>query len=155
MARPPATFWPVNITVLQPTRLPRAPGHTLYGMIFQWSVRVDDRIRSIVVRVSSYRSRDPGFDSRSYQIFWEIVGPERVPLSLVSITGELLKWKSSGSGSRKSRLTAWGRLRWPRDTLYPQKLAVTSLTSGGRSVGLLRLRAKAKEFSFSVHVDPC
>jgi hypothetical protein len=26
-------------------------------------------------------------------------------------------------------------LLWPRDTLYPQKLALTSPTSGGRSVG--------------------
>jgi hypothetical protein len=31
-------------------------------------------------------------------------------------------------------------LRWPRDTLYPQKLALASLTSGGRSVGIVRLR---------------
>jgi hypothetical protein len=28
----------------------------------------------------------------------------------------------------------------PRDTLYPQKLALASLTSGGRSVGIVRLR---------------
>jgi hypothetical protein len=28
-------------------------------------------------------------------------------------------------------------LRWPRDTLYPQKLALASLTSGGRSVGIV------------------
>jgi hypothetical protein len=28
-------------------------------------------------------------------------------------------------------------LRWPRDTLYPQKLALVSLTSGGRSVGIV------------------
>jgi hypothetical protein len=40
-------------------------------------------------------------------------------------------------------------LRWPRDTLYPQKLALTSPTSGGRSVGIVHLRAKATEFSFS------
>jgi hypothetical protein len=33
------------------------------------------------------------------------VGLERGPLSLVTITEELLEWKSSGSGSRKSRLT--------------------------------------------------
>jgi hypothetical protein len=33
-------------------------------------------------------------------------------------------------------------LRWPRGTLYPQKLAVTSPTSGGRSVGIVRLRTK-------------
>jgi hypothetical protein len=37
-------------------------------------------------------------------------------------------------------------LRWPRDTLYPQKLGLTSPTSGGRSVGIVRLRAKATEF---------
>jgi hypothetical protein len=40
-----------------------------------------------------------------------------------------------------------GPLRWPRDTLYPQKLAVTSPTSDGRSVGIVRLRTKATEFS--------
>jgi hypothetical protein len=39
-------------------------------------------------------------------------------------------------------------LRWPRDTLYPQKLALTSPTSGGRSVGIVRLRTKAMQFSF-------
>jgi hypothetical protein len=33
-------------------------------------------------------------------------------------------------------------LRWPRDTLYPQKLALTSPTCGGRSVGIVRLRTK-------------
>jgi hypothetical protein len=33
-------------------------------------------------------------------------------------------------------------LRWPRDTLYPQKLALTSPTSGGGSVGIVRLRTK-------------
>jgi hypothetical protein len=37
-------------------------------------------------------------------------------------------------------------LRWPRDTLYPQKLAQTSLTSGGHSFGILRLRTKTTEF---------
>jgi hypothetical protein len=39
-----------------------------------------------------------GFDSRRYQIFWEIVYLERAPLSLVSSTEELLERKSSGSG---------------------------------------------------------
>jgi hypothetical protein len=37
-------------------------------------------------------------------------------------------------------------LRRPRDTLYPQRLALTSLTSGGRSVGIIRSRTKATEF---------
>jgi hypothetical protein len=40
----------------------------------------------------------PGSDSRRYQIFWEVVGLERGPLSLVSTTEELLERKSSGSG---------------------------------------------------------
>jgi hypothetical protein len=31
-------------------------------------------------------------------------------------------------------------LRWPHDNLYLQKLALTSLTNGGRSVGIVRLR---------------
>jgi hypothetical protein len=39
-----------------------------------------------------------GFDSRSYQIFWEVVGLERGPLSPVSTTQELLEGQSSGSG---------------------------------------------------------
>jgi hypothetical protein len=38
--------------------------------------------------------------------------------------------------------------RWSRGTLYPQKLALTSLASGDRSVGIVRLRTQAMEFSF-------
>jgi hypothetical protein len=37
---------------------------------------------------------------------------------------------------------------WPRGTLYPQKLALTSPTSGGRSVGILRSLTQATEFVF-------
>jgi hypothetical protein len=40
--------------------------------------------------------------------------------------------------------------RWPRGTLYSQKLALTSPTSGGRSVGIFRSRTQATEFSFSL-----
>jgi hypothetical protein len=36
-------------------------------------------------------------------------------------------------------------LRRPRDTLYPQKLALTSLTNGCRSVGIVRLRTTSHE----------
>ena len=32
--------------------------------------------------------------------------------------------------------------------LYPQKLALTSPTGGGRSVGIVRSRTKARSFSF-------
>jgi hypothetical protein len=33
-----------------------------------------------------------GFDSRRYQIFWEVLGLERGPLSLVSTVEELTEW---------------------------------------------------------------
>jgi hypothetical protein len=44
---------------------------------------INDRLCGLVGRVSGYRFRGPGFDSRPYQIFWEIGGLERGPLSLV------------------------------------------------------------------------
>jgi hypothetical protein len=75
-----------------------------------------------------------GFDSRLYQIFWEVVGLEQVPLSLVSTTEELRERKSSGSGLENPEYGRKDPLRWLRNTLYPQKLSLTSLTSGGRSV---------------------
>jgi hypothetical protein len=38
-----------------------------------------------------------GFDSRRYQIFWEVVGLKLGPLSLVSTTEDLLERRSSAS----------------------------------------------------------
>jgi hypothetical protein len=38
--------------------------------------------------------------------------------------------------------------RLPCGTLYPQKLALTSPTSGGRSVGIVHSWTQATEFSF-------
>jgi len=52
-----------------------------------------DRLCGLVVRVSSYRYRGPGFDPRHYQIFWVVVGLERGPLSLMRSIEELLEWK--------------------------------------------------------------
>jgi hypothetical protein len=40
--------------------------------------------------------------------------------------------------------------RWPRDILYLQKLALTSPTSGYRSVNIVRSQTKATEFSFVI-----
>jgi hypothetical protein len=72
------------------------------------------------------------------------VCPERGPLSLVRVIEELLQWKSSGSGLKNRDLTAVGiRCADHSTPLYPQKLALTSLTSGGRSVGIVRLRTKS------------
>ena len=66
-----------------------------------------------------------------------------------------LNEKSSGSRSRKQRLTAGGTRCADHVTpLYPQKLALTSPTGGGRSVGIVRVRTKATEFSFVCFVLP-
>jgi hypothetical protein len=46
-------------------------------------------------------------------------------------------------------------LRWPRDTLYQLKLALTSPTGCGRSVGIVRLRTKTTKFSFSLRQVFC
>jgi len=66
-----------------------------------------------------------------------------------------LNEKSSGSRSRKQRLTAVGTRCADHVTpLYPQQLALTSPTGGGRSVGIVRVRTKATEFSFRVTIAP-
>jgi hypothetical protein len=52
-----------------------------------------DTFCGLVVRVPGCRSRGPGFDFWGYQIFLEIVGLERGPLSLVRIIEELLERK--------------------------------------------------------------
>jgi hypothetical protein len=49
------------------------------------------------------------------------------------------------SGLENKKIGRMDPLRWPSDTLYPQKLALTSPTSGGRSVGIVRSRTKAME----------
>jgi hypothetical protein len=45
--------------------------------------------------------------------------------------------------------------RRPRDILYPQKLALTSPTSGGRSIGIVRLWTKATELLLHVSINVC
>jgi hypothetical protein len=77
------------------------------------------------------------------------VGLERGPLSLVSTIEELLGRKSSVSGvdSREYgrrgsvMLTTWHHLS-------AKKLALTSLTSGGRSVSIVCSWTQSTEFSF-------
>jgi hypothetical protein len=45
-------------------------------------------------------------------------------------------------------------IRWPRGTLYPQTLALTSPTSGGRSVGIVCSWTQAREFFFLTYEMP-
>jgi hypothetical protein len=87
-----------------------------------------------------------GFVSRRYHIFWQVVGLERGPLSLVSIIEELLR-RNSGSGLESRDYVHGDSLRWPRSILYQLKLVLTSLTSDGRSVGIVRSRTHSMEFN--------
>jgi hypothetical protein len=101
-----------------------------------------------------YRFGGPGFDSRHRLIFWEVVDLEWGPLSLVSLvttTEELSGRNSSDSGLEIREYGSGNPLRWPRDIPYPQKLALTSPTSGIRSVCIFRSRTKPAEF-LSIHL---
>jgi hypothetical protein len=75
------------------------------------------------------------------------VGLERGLLSLVSTIEELLERQNSSSGLEIREYGRRDSSSWPRGFLYPQKFALASLTSDGRSVGIVRLRTQATEFS--------
>jgi hypothetical protein len=87
-------------------------------------------------------------DSRRCQIFWEVLSLEWGPFALVNTIEELLERKISGSSLENGEYGRSDSLRWPRDTLCPQRLALTSTTSGGRSVGIIPSRTQATEFFF-------
>jgi hypothetical protein len=110
-----------------------------------YTIRIE-RLCGLIVRVPGYRSGGLGLDSWCYQIFWEIVGLEWGLLSLVSTTEELLGRDSSGSGLENQEYCHRVPLHWPCDTLYLQKLALTSPTSSGCSVGTVRSQTKSTEF---------
>jgi hypothetical protein len=97
---------------------------------------------------SSLQVQSSGFGSWSYQIFWEVVGMERGPLSLVSTTEELLGRNSSGFGLEIWEYGCRDPSRWPHGTLYLQNLAPISPTSGGQSVGIVHSRTQTTEFFF-------
>jgi hypothetical protein len=80
------------------------------------------------------------------------VGLVRGPLSLMSTTEELLERKSSGSGLENrdygrggtAALTTWHPLSTKGRTNFA--------TSGDRSVGIVRWRSQATEFSLEVEL---
>jgi hypothetical protein len=119
----PAALWPIGT---QPLR------HRLCGL---------------VVRVPGYISRGPVFDSLRYQTFWEVVGLERGSLSLMGTTEELHERNSSDFGLENWEYSRGNPMRKPRYALYPQKLALISPRSAGRSAGIVRSRTKATEFT--------
>jgi hypothetical protein len=71
------------------------------------------------------------------------MGLERGPLSIVSTNEELLGRNKRGSGQENRDYCRRDPSRWSCSTIYPQKLALTSPSRGGRSVGIIRSRTKA------------
>jgi hypothetical protein len=158
-------FWVIIRVVLQVDKVRRNLLPTSSGSMFVgWAIRC-------VMQTYFKHKRPPlwsggqsfwlqnqrsGFDSLRYQISREVVGLKRGPLCLVSTIEELLGKKSSGCGLENSDYARRDPPLWPRVTLYPQTLALTSPTSGGRSVGIVRSRTQATEFSVSLEswTDP-
>jgi hypothetical protein len=58
-------------------------------------------------------------------------------------TEELLEGKVAAPVYKTEINDPGNSLRWPRDTRYWHKLALTSPTSGGRSIGIIRFQTKA------------
>jgi hypothetical protein len=78
------------------------------------------------------------------------VGLEWGPLSLVSTIEELLDRKVAAP-VQISEITALETRHADHETpIYPQKLALTSPTSGGRPVGIVCLQTEATEFVCSL-----
>jgi hypothetical protein len=73
-----------------------------------------------------------GFEARYYQIFLEVVGLERCPLSFLSKIKEVFGGKNSGSGLERRECGSRDPLRWP------QNLALTSPTRGCCSACIIR-----------------
>jgi hypothetical protein len=126
-----------NLPYLYSSRVPTEKIFLFVDWIFRCKVRPP---HCSIGQSSWLQIQRSGFDFRRYRIFWEVVGLERGPLSFVSTVEELLERKSSGSGLENREDGRRDPSRWPRGTIYPQKLALSSPTSGCRSDGIVRSR---------------
>jgi hypothetical protein len=88
-----------------------------------------------------------GFDSQYYHIFW-VVGRNGVySVSWVSTIEELLGRKCRGSGLERREHGRRDPSSWPPNTLYTAKVGIKFTDKRGRSVGIIRSRTQATEFS--------
>jgi hypothetical protein len=80
------------------------------------------RLCGLVVRVPGYRPTGPGFDSRHYQNFWEVLCLERGLLSLRRINEVLFERKITAPVEETKINNRRDPLRWPRYTLLSAKV---------------------------------
>jgi uncharacterized protein YaiE (UPF0345 family) len=119
-----------------------------------WDIAVCSQLKGpplcgLVMRVPGCRSRGPGSISgatRFSEKYWVFDGVHSA--SWIQLRSYFRR-KCNGSGLEIREYCRRDPSRWLHGTLYPQKLALTSRTSGGRSVGIVRSRTQATEFSFS------
>jgi hypothetical protein len=78
----------------------------------------------------------------NYQIFWKVVWNGVHSASWVQLRS-YLKEKVAAPGLESREYGDRDPSCWPRGAIYPQKLALASPTSGGRSVGIVRSRTQA------------
>jgi hypothetical protein len=71
----------------------------------------------------------------------------------LSTIEELLGRKTNDFGLENREYGSRDPSRWPRCTLNPERLALTSPTSGSRSVGIVRSWTQATEFFFVEAMD--
>jgi hypothetical protein len=100
-----------------------------------------------VVRVLGYRSLGPGSIPGTTRKK-KVVGLERGPLSLVSTTEELLDRKVTATVYKTENTDVEIRHADHVAPSISKQFAITSPTSGGRSVGIVRSRTQTMEFRF-------
>jgi hypothetical protein len=105
------------------------------------------RLCGLVARAPDFRSRGPMFDSCCYQIFWEVAGLERGPLSFVSTIEELLGRESSGSGLDGQEYGCRDQSWRPRAAIH-RSWYWLRWKGGERSVGMVRSQTQATELSY-------
>jgi hypothetical protein len=113
----------------------QVPNEIIYNFVGNWRPPMWSSGQSSWLQI-----RRPEFDSRHYQNKKKVVVWNGVhSASWVQLRSYCLENREYGRREPS---------RWPRGTLYPQKLAITSPRSGGRSVGIVRSRTQTMEFFF-------
>jgi hypothetical protein len=93
---------------------------------------------SVIFMFVATNTEIPGSIPGVARFLWAAVGLERGPLSLVNNFRSYLEEIVAVPGLENRSYDRRDSLRWPRDTLYPLKLALASLTGGDRLIRIVR-----------------